>query len=117
MHTVTALGHDSIKRMTVASGGRASTILIVGGVASKGVAESIDSTGEDAYWRENYKKSLLKRCELRRLRSGMPTFVSSCCKHAWHDHSFDGISPTCRETGTTASQIQPSVGLREERLA
>ena len=28
---------------------------IVGGLAGKGVAESIDPTREDAYWRENYK--------------------------------------------------------------
>jgi hypothetical protein len=27
---------------------------IVGGLAGKGVAESIDPTVEDAYWRENY---------------------------------------------------------------
>ena len=27
---------------------------IVGGLAGKGVAESIDPTAEDAYWRENY---------------------------------------------------------------
>jgi hypothetical protein len=28
---------------------------VVGGLAGKGVAESIDPTREDAYWRENYK--------------------------------------------------------------
>lgn len=28
---------------------------IVGGLAGKGVAEMIDPTAEDAYWRENYK--------------------------------------------------------------
>ena len=28
---------------------------IVGGLAGKGVAETIDPTAEDAYWRENYK--------------------------------------------------------------
>jgi hypothetical protein len=28
---------------------------IVGGLAGKGVAEAIDPTAEDAYWRENYK--------------------------------------------------------------
>lgn len=29
---------------------------VVGGLAGKGVAESIDPTVEDAYWRENYAK-------------------------------------------------------------
>ncbi len=29
---------------------------VVGGLAGKGVAESIDPTREDAYWRENYSK-------------------------------------------------------------
>ncbi|MDQ6685231.1 MAG: hypothetical protein M3Z16_08890, partial [Pseudomonadota bacterium] len=28
---------------------------VVGGLAGKGVAESIDPTREDAYWRENYR--------------------------------------------------------------
>ncbi len=28
---------------------------VVGGLAGKGVAEAIDPTAEDAYWRENYK--------------------------------------------------------------
>lgn len=28
---------------------------VVGGLAGKGVAEAIDPTREDAYWRENYK--------------------------------------------------------------
>jgi hypothetical protein len=27
---------------------------VVGGLAGKGIAESIDPTAEDAYWRENY---------------------------------------------------------------
>ena len=29
---------------------------VVGGLAGKGVAESIDPTREDAYWRDNYRK-------------------------------------------------------------
>jgi hypothetical protein len=29
---------------------------VAGGLAGKGVAESIDPTAEDAYWRENYKE-------------------------------------------------------------
>ncbi|MEO7116179.1 MAG: hypothetical protein ABIZ18_09985 [Caldimonas sp.] len=29
---------------------------VVGGLAGKGVAESVDPTAEDAYWRENYAK-------------------------------------------------------------
>src|SRR5436305_12601800 len=28
---------------------------VAGGLAGKGIAESIDPTAEDAYWRENYK--------------------------------------------------------------
>ncbi len=28
---------------------------VVGGLAGKGVAESVDPTAEDAYWRDNYK--------------------------------------------------------------
>ena len=28
---------------------------IIGGLAGKGIAESIDPTAEDAYWRDNYK--------------------------------------------------------------
>ena len=28
---------------------------IIGGLAGKGIAESLDPTAEDAYWRENYK--------------------------------------------------------------
>lgn len=28
---------------------------VVGGLAGKGIAESIDPTAEDAYWRENYR--------------------------------------------------------------
>ena len=29
---------------------------VVGGLAGKGVAEAIDPTVEDAYWRENFKR-------------------------------------------------------------
>ena len=33
---------------------------IVGGLAGKGVAEKIDPTREDVYWRENYKDRSLQ---------------------------------------------------------
>ena len=35
--------------------GTAAVGAIVGGLAGKGVAEMVDPTAEDAYWREHYK--------------------------------------------------------------
>ena len=47
---------------------------VAGGLAGKGIAESIDPTVEDAYWRENYaNRSYYDQShDLRRLRAGLP---------------------------------------------
>ncbi len=73
---------------------RAAVGAIVGGLAGKGVAESIDPTREDAYWRENYKA---------RPYAGDATYddfgpayaygVTSYRTHTGHGHSFDEIEP------------------------
>ena len=42
---------------------------VVGGLAGKGIAEQIDPTAEDAYWRDNYSsRPYVERRQLRRLR-------------------------------------------------
>ena len=47
---------------------------VAGGLAGKGIAESIDPTAEDAYWRENYANRSYydQGTTLRRLRAGLP---------------------------------------------
>ena len=43
---------------------------VVGGLAGKGIAEQIDPTVEDAYWRDNYaSRPYASGAQLRRLRS------------------------------------------------
>ncbi len=68
---------------------------IVGGLAGKGVAESIDPTVEDAYWRENYAS----RDYVARGRSFDdygPAYRYSVNKYD-RDRSFEDVEPELAE--------------------
>ncbi len=66
---------------------------VVGGLAGKGVAESIDPTREDAYWRENYKsRPYVGDASYDDYGPAYAYGVSSYASHAGHGHgSFDDV--------------------------
>jgi hypothetical protein len=65
---------------------------IVGGLAGKGVAESIDPTREDAYWRDNYKgRPYVGDATYDDYGPAYAYGVASYGTHAGHGHSFDEI--------------------------
>jgi hypothetical protein len=70
---------------------------IVGGLAGKSIAESIDPTAEDAYWREHYAN--------RPYYDGSITYdddLAPAYRHGWEsrtryaDRSFDEVEPDLR---------------------
>jgi uncharacterized protein (TIGR02271 family) len=68
---------------------------VAGGLAGKGVAESIDPTAEDAYWRENYKtRPYAKGAEYTQLAPAYRYGWESRQRYA--GKNFDEIEPNLR---------------------
>jgi hypothetical protein len=67
---------------------------IVGGLAGKGVAESIDPTAEDAYWRDNYASRPYAGSGLSfdEYRPAYALGVGAFATH--HERSFDDVEGT-----------------------
>ena len=65
---------------------------IVGGLAGKGVAESIDPTREDAYWRENYKDR--PYVEGASYDDFGPAYAYGVNSYgSYHDRDWDSVEP------------------------
>lgn len=65
---------------------------VVGGLAGKGVAESIDPTREDAYWRENYKsRPYVSGASYDDFGPAYAYGVNSFREHAGHGHKFGDV--------------------------
>ncbi len=76
---------------------------IVGGLAGKGVAEAIDPTREDAYWRENYNtRPYVSGASYDDFGPAYAYGVSSYTRHAGHGHSFDDIESDLARDWNTA---------------
>ena len=75
---------------------------VAGGLAGKGIAEAIDPTAEDAYWRDNYtsRPYVTAGLELRRLRPGLRV-RGQLATAATPDATGTTSSPNCRAAGTT----------------
>jgi hypothetical protein len=75
---------------------------IVGGLAGKSIAESIDPTAEDAYWRDNYAN--------RPYHDAATPYeeVAPAYRHGWEsraryaDRSFDEVEPDLRRDWDSA---------------
>jgi len=76
---------------------------VVGGLAGKGVAESIDPTTEDAYWRENYTSRPYHDASYSYDDDLAPAY-----RHGWEsrgryaDRSFDDAEPDLRRDWESA---------------
>ena len=74
---------------------------VVGGLAGKGIAEMIDPTAEDAYWRENYSdREYTKGASYDEFGPAYRYGVSSYS--AYPDRQFEDIEPDLRREWPTA---------------
>ena len=75
---------------------------IVGGLAGKGVAESIDPTREDAYWRENYKGRPYVDSSLTFDDYGPAYGYGVASYGTYEGRSFDDVEPELSRGWSTA---------------
>ena len=69
---------------------------VVGGLAGKGVAEKIDPTREDAYWRDQYQKESYYEAG-RRYEDYHPAYRTAYSSYgANRGRTFDEVEPTLR---------------------
>ena len=74
---------------------------VVGGLAGKGIAEMIDPTAEDAYWRENYSdREYTKGASYDEFGPAYRYGVSSYSEYP--DRRFEDIEPDLRREWPTA---------------
>jgi phage tail tape-measure protein len=86
---------------------------VVGGLAGKGVAESIDPTREDAYWRENYKsRPYVSDASYDDFGPAYAYGVSSYSMHAGHGHDFGDIES---DLGRNWDKVRGTSSLSWER--
>jgi hypothetical protein len=89
---------------------------IVGGLAGKGVAELIDPTREDAYWRENYKGRPYVRDGSTYDDYGPAYGYGVNSYSRYPGRRFDEVEPDLAENWETSrGKIAPGMGRREER--
>ncbi len=75
---------------------------VVGGLAGKGVAEAIDPTVEDAYWRENYQERPYVEDEFGYDDYGPAYGYGVNAYDRYPDRGFDEVEPELsRDWGTT----------------
>ena len=81
---------------------------VAGGLAGKGVAEMIDPTAEDAYWRENYKNEPYVRGE-RRFEDYQPAYRAGYMGRAkaQPDSTFESAEPMLRSDYESSSGSLP----------
>ncbi len=88
---------------------------VVGGLAGKGIAEQIDPTVEDAYWRDNYSsRPYVSGGSYDDYGPAYSYGVNSYSKYAGRD--FDDVeSDLSRDWDTRARQFEPDLGSRQAR--
>ena len=89
---------------------------VVGGLAGKGVAESIDPTREDAYWRENYRERPYVGDDAPYDDYG-PAFGYGVASYGMHaGRPFDEVEPELRQ-GWGAARGRSSLDWDSAKLA
>ena len=78
---------------------------VVGGLAGKGIAERIDPTVEDQYWRENYKTRPYVAAGSSYDDYGPAYRYGWDSYGLYGDRSFDVAEPELRASGTEARQV------------
>ena len=84
---------------------------IVGGLAGKGVAEKIDPTIEQAYWRETYKDRPYVNSAIPLTTMGRPTATASTHARSTLVAVSMRSNRICRATGTAHAANRASVGI------
>ena len=88
---------------------------VVGGLAGKGIAEQIDPTVEDAYWRDNYSsRPYVSGGSYDDYGPAYSYGVNSYSKYAGRD--FDDVeSDLSRDWNSARGQVEPDLGSRQAR--
>lgn len=86
---------------------------VAGGLMGKGVAEGIDPTAEDAYWRENYRS---KDYAAGRAYDDFGPAYGYGVSHYQRDRSFEDVEPEMAE-GWMGARGQSTLGWGEASAA
>jgi hypothetical protein len=89
---------------------------VAGGYAGKAVAEAIDPTVEEAYWRENYRNRPYYDTDLEYDEYAPAYRYGWEARGRYHDRTWDDIEPEL-ESGWSSARSSSTLGWAEAREA